>query len=89
MLIEANQLVEIETALRKVWNGIARDIGGRSPPISNRDAIETCIDAERLRAASGERGTRIYQLLCSLVADAGYNPTINYLDRKIRITQEK
>jgi len=85
--LSAEDLGLVEQVIVSVWGQIAYDLGDVD---DNEQAIECCIDADRLvefnqSGRSRTQARNVDGLVKGLVAKHGYLPVLKYLSKNIRL----
>lgn len=87
MKLDTSVVARIEPAVFRTWNQIAADFfqmaadGGSA---SNIDAVELCIDADRLLTDGKDADAN--ECIKQLCVEHGYTKVLKFLSRKIQLT---
>jgi len=77
------QFEVLKAGVNSVWNQIGGDAieacGGK---IGNKQAIEFCVDADRLQTFNEKEA---YDVFKAIVAECGYIKVLNSLNRQLRL----
>lgn len=80
------QLQTLESGIYAVWQSIGFDamdcVTQQGETISNKEAVEFCIDADRLQTFDQPEAYAIYK---SMVAEHGYVKTLKTLSKLVRL----
>ena len=79
--VDPETLAKLLKAIRSTWNMIAQDCEGES--MSNRDALEVTIDANRVAMYGGKDAKEMDKLISTLCEKHGYSRVQKYLLSKV------
>jgi hypothetical protein len=81
MKLDATVIEQVRNPIRKAWNYIAADVYELCG--DNEEALEMCIDANRLSMCVDEPEAE--KLVLALVKEHGYSKTLKFLGKNIQL----
>ena len=83
--MELNEKIvnRLKSPIYQTWDTIGPDALGAFPDADNKEALELCIDANRIEFVAED--VEASALISNLIKEHGYKKVLNFLNKNIKI----